>query len=80
MSRICQITGKKVMSGNNVSHSKRRTRRKFFPNLLVKKFYVEEEDRHVTLKISARALRTIDKNGIYNTIKTAKAKGLYTGE
>ena len=80
MSRVCQITGKKVMSGNNVSHSKRRTRRKFYPNLLEKKFFIPEEDREITLKISARALRTIDKNGIYNTIKTAKAKGLYTGE
>lgn len=79
MSRVCQITGKKVMSGNNVSHSKRRTRRKFYPNLLEKKFFIPEEDREITLKISARALRTIDKNGIYNTIKAAKAKGLYTG-
>ena len=79
MSRVCQITGKKVMSGNNVSHSKRRTKRKFYPNLLEKKFYIPQEDREITLKISARALRTIDKNGIYNTIKDAKAKGLYTG-
>jgi large subunit ribosomal protein L28 len=79
MSRVCQITGKKVMSGNNVSHSKRRTRRKFYPNLLDKKFHIPEENRDITLKISARALRTIDKNGIYNTIKSAKAKGLYTG-
>lgn len=79
MSRVCQITGKKVMSGNNVSHSKRRTKRKFYPNLLEKTFYVPEEDREITLKISARALRTIDKNGIYNTIKDAKAKGTYTG-
>lgn len=67
------------MSGNNVSHSKRRTKRKFYPNLLEKTFYVPEEDREITLKISARALRTIDKNGIYNTIKDAKAKGTYTG-
>lgn len=67
------------MSGNNVSHSKRRTRRKFYPNLLDKKFHIPEENRDITLKISARALRTIDKNGIYNTIKSAKAKGLYTG-
>lgn len=79
MSRVCQITGKKVMSGNNVSHSKRRTKRKFYPNLLEKTFYVPEEDREITLKISARALRTIDKNGVYNTIKDAKAKGTYTG-
>ncbi len=80
MSRVCQITGKKVMTGNNVSHSKRRTKRKFYPNLMVKKFFIPEEDREVTLKVSAKALRTIDKNGIYNTIKAAKEKGLYTGE
>jgi large subunit ribosomal protein L28 len=79
MSRICEITGKKVMSGNNVSHSKRRTKRKFYPNLMTKKFYIPEEDRYVTLKVSASALRTINKNGILATLKKAKEQGYYKG-
>jgi len=61
MSRVCQITGKKVITGNNVSHSKRRTKRKFYPNLQTKKFFVPEEDKWITLKVSATALRAIDK-------------------
>lgn len=79
MSRICEITGKKVMVGNNVSHSKRRTKRKFYPNLITKKFYIPEEDRTVTLKLSTSALRTINKNGIVATLKKAKEKGYYKG-
>jgi len=79
MSRICELTGKKVMVGNNVSHSKRRTKRKFYPNLITKKFYIPEEDRTVTLKLSASALRTINKNGILATLKVAKEKGYYKG-
>ena len=75
MSKICQLTGKKVMSGNNVSHSKRRTKRKFLPNLITKKFYIPEEDRQVTLKISASSLRTINKIGISAAIKRAKEQG-----
>ncbi|OFY92459.1 MAG: 50S ribosomal protein L28 [Bacteroidetes bacterium RIFCSPLOWO2_12_FULL_31_6] len=75
MSRVCQITGKKVITGNNVSHSKRRTKRKFYPNLQTKKFFVPEEDKWVTLKVSAAALRTIDKNGISAAMKEAKTKG-----
>jgi len=75
MSRVCQITGKKVITGNNVSHSKRKTKRKFYPNLQTKKFFVPEEDKWVTLKVSAAALRTIDKNGISATMKEAKQKG-----
>ena len=76
MSRVCQLTGKKVMVGNNVSHSKRRTKRKFLPNLIVKKFYIPEEDKYVTLKISTSALRTINKKGISACLKDARAKGL----
>ena len=53
MSKICQVTGKKAMTGNNVSHSKRRTKRKFFPNLFIKKYYLPEEERWISLKISA---------------------------
>ena len=75
MSKICQLTGKKVMSGNNVSHSKRRTKRKFYPNLITKKFYIPEEDRHITLKISTSSLRTINKIGISAAMKRAKEKG-----
>ncbi len=75
MSRICQITGKKVMVGNNVSHSKRRTKRKFYPNLLTKKFYLEEEDRWVTLKVSVSAIRTINKIGLKAALEKAKEKG-----
>jgi len=75
MSRVCQITGKKVITGNNVSHSKRRTKRKFYPNLQTKKFYIPEEDRWITLKVSAAGIRNIDKNGISACLK--KAKGLF---
>jgi large subunit ribosomal protein L28 len=63
------------MVGNNVSHSNRKTKRKFYPNLITKKFFLPEEDRYITLKISASALRTIDKKGITACIKEAKAKG-----
>lgn len=79
MSRICEITGKKVITGNNVSHSKRRTKRKFYPNLITKTFYIPEEDRSVTIKLSTAALRTINKNGILPTLKVAKEKGFYKG-
>lgn len=75
MSRVCQITGKSVMVGNNVSHSKRRTKRKFFPNLITKKFYIPEEDSYITLKVSTSALRTINKNGISACLKEARQKG-----
>ena len=75
MSRVCQITGKKVMSGNNVSHAKNRTKRKFYPNLHVKKFYIPEEDKWITLKVSANALRTINKKGISAVLAEAKKNG-----
>ena len=75
MSRVCQITGKKVMVGNNVSHSKRRTKRKFYPNLFSKKFYLPEEDRWVSLKVSASGLRMINKVGVVAALKSAKEKG-----
>ncbi|HRE75124.1 MAG: 50S ribosomal protein L28 [Flavobacteriales bacterium] len=75
MARVCQITGKKMMVGNNVSHSNRKTKRKFFPNLLVKKFFVEEENRWVELKVSANGLRTISKKGITACLKEAREKG-----
>ena len=75
MSQICQITGKSVLGGNNVSHSKRRTKRKYYPNLFVKKFYVPEEDSWITLKVSAAGLRNINKNGITASINEAMQKG-----
>ena len=75
MSKICQITGKKVMVGNNVSHSQRKTKRKFYPNLITKKFFIPEENGFITLKISTSALRTINKKGISACIKEAREKG-----
>ncbi|HAQ18386.1 MAG TPA: 50S ribosomal protein L28 [Prolixibacteraceae bacterium] len=78
MSRVCQVTGKKVMVGNNVSHSKRRTKRKFLPNLFKKKFYLPEEDRWISLTVSASGIRTINKNGLNAALKSAKEKGFIT--
>ncbi len=75
MSRTCELTGKKSMVGNNVSHSLNRTKRKFNANLIKKRFYIPEEDRWVTLKISTSALKTINKIGIQAALKDAKLKG-----
>ncbi len=75
MSRVCQITGKRAMVGNNVSHAMNKTKRKFSVNLIKKRFYIAEEDRWVTLKISASALKTINKKGIAAVLKEAKANG-----
>ena len=75
MSRICEITGKKVITGNNVSHSHKKTRRKFYPNLQTKRFYIPEEDKWITLKISTHAIRLIDKKGISAVLKEAREKG-----
>ncbi|MDX9695457.1 MAG: 50S ribosomal protein L28 [Bacteroidales bacterium] len=78
MSRICQITGKKVLVGNNVSHSKRRTKRRFYPNLLNKRFFLEEENRWITLKVSASGIRTINKKGLKVALNEAKQNGFLT--
>lgn len=75
MSRVCQITGKSAMVGNNVSHSKRRTKRKFNVNLFKKKFYLPDEDRWVQLTVSAAGIRTINKNGVKAALKNAQQKG-----
>jgi large subunit ribosomal protein L28 len=75
MARVCQITGKKVITGNNVSHSKRRTRRKFHPNLFDKRFYLPEEDRWVKLRVSASGIRIINKKGLKSALEEAKQKG-----
>ncbi len=79
MSRICEIKGKKVISWKNVSHSHIKTRRKFYPNLQTKRFYIPEEDRWVTIKVSTAGIRTINKKGISAALKEAKEKGHYTG-
>jgi large subunit ribosomal protein L28 len=75
MSKICQVTGKKLMVGNNVSHSKRRTKRRFYPNLFTKKFFLPEEDRWITLKVSAAGIRNINKNGLEASLNKAVEKG-----
>ncbi len=75
MSKVCQVTGKKAVVGNNVSHSKRRTKRKFMSNLFTKKYFFPEENRWVTLKISAAGMRNINKNGLAAVLKEAKEKG-----
>ena len=75
MSKVCQITGKKVMHGNNVSHSNKRTKRTFAPNLKIKKFYVPELGEWVVLKVSAAGLRTIDKKGVFQAIMDAAEDG-----
>ena len=75
MSRICELTGKKAMVGNNVSRSLNRTKRKFGANLIKKRFYIPEEDKWITLKLSTSALKIINKIGITAAIKQAKLKG-----
>ncbi|MDP2724414.1 MAG: 50S ribosomal protein L28 [Bacteroidales bacterium] len=77
MSRICEITGKKVITGNNVSHSNIKTKRRFHPNLQTKRFFIPETGEWVTLRVSANGLRTINKNGISVALKDAAAKGFY---
>lgn len=76
MARVYQVTGKKRMVGNKVSHSKRRTKREFAPNLKTKRFWLEEENRFVTLKVTAAGIRTINKKGLAAVLKDSKEKGL----
>jgi large subunit ribosomal protein L28 len=78
MSRVCELTGKKAMVGNNVSHALNRTKRKFNANLMTKRFYIPEEDKWMTLKVSASALKNINKKGISAVIKEAREKGFLT--
>lgn len=75
MSRVCELTGKKAMVGNNVSHALNRTKRKFDANLIKKRFYIPEEDKWVTLKVATSALKNINKKGISAVIKEAREKG-----
>lgn len=78
MSRVCELTGKKAMVGNNVSKALNRTKRTFDANLMTKRFYIPEEDKWITLKISASALKNINKKGISAVIKEARANGFLT--
>ncbi len=76
MSRVCQVTGKKPLVGNNVSHAKNRTRRRFLPNLQEHRFWVESENKYIRLRISTKGIRIIDKNGIDSVLKKIRAKGI----
>ena len=75
MARVCQVTGKRPVTGNKVSFSNIKTRRRFLPNLQKKRYYLAEEDRWITLKLSADAIRTINKKGLYTVVKELRAKG-----
>ena len=75
MAKVCDITGKRTQTGNNVSHAHNKTRRKFYPNLHKKRFYVAEKDMWVTAKVAASTLRTISKNGILAVLRKAKEQG-----
>lgn len=76
MPRVCQITGKKTISGNNVSHSNTKTRRKFYPNLQYKRFWHEQEQKWVELRVTPNAMRTINKIGLAAALKRGQALGL----
>jgi large subunit ribosomal protein L28 len=75
MARVCQVTGKGPMSGNNVSHANNRTKRRFLPNLQRRRFWVESENRWVSLRLTNAGLRTIDKNGIESVLVEMRARG-----
>jgi large subunit ribosomal protein L28 len=75
MARVCQITGKKPMSGNNVSHANNKTKRRFLPNLQYRRFWLESENRWISLRVSNAALRTIDKKGIDVVLTELRARG-----
>jgi large subunit ribosomal protein L28 len=75
MARVCQVTGKRPITGNKVSHSNIKTKRRFLPNLQKKRYFLAEEDRWVTLKLSTEAIRTINKNGLTAVVKGLRAAG-----
>jgi len=77
MSKVCEVSGKKTMFGHKVSHSNRKSNRRFQPNLHNKRFFIPEENKWIELKISTSALRTINKNGISSVLKKARAKGMH---
>ena len=76
MSQTCQITGKRAMVGNNVSHANNKRKRIFIPNLKVKRFYIPEEKKWITLKVSVAGMKNINKNGLFACLKLAREKGL----
>ena len=76
MSKVCQLTGKKAIVGNNVSHAMNKTKRRFEANLIKKRFFIPEEDKWIQLKVSTSALKTINKKGISAVLKEARAQGL----
>ena len=75
MSKVCQVTGKRPVTGNNVSHAKNRTRRRFLPNLHTHRFWLESEKRFVKLRVSAKGMRIIDKKGIEQVLTDVRARG-----
>ena len=79
MSKVCQLTGKRPIVGNNVSHSNRKTKRRFLPNLQKKRFFIPETDQWVTLKLSTSAMRNISKLGIYEYLQRLEKEGVDTG-
>ena len=79
MSKICEISGKRVMFGNNVSKALNRTKRRFDPNIIKKRFFIPEEDKWISLSVSTSVLKTINKKGISAVLKDAREKGTYKG-
>ena len=75
MARVCQVTGKKPIGGHKVSHSNVKTKRRFLPNLQTKRFYLVEEEKWITLKVSTEAIRTINKRGLFTVVKELRAQG-----
>jgi len=75
VARVCQVTGKKPITGNKVSHSNIKTKRRFLPNLQTKRYFLAEEDKWVVLKVSSEAIRTINKNGLMSVVKGLRAAG-----
>ena len=75
MARVCQVTGKVPVTGNKVSHSNIKTKRRFLPNLQTKRFFLAEEDKWISLKLSSNGIRTINKRGLYAVVKELRSKG-----
>jgi len=76
MARVCQVTGRKPVTGHKISFSNKKANRRFLPNLQTKRFFLPEEDRWITLKLSTDAIRTINKNGLMSVVKELKEKGI----
>ena len=77
MARVCQVTGKKPITGHHVSHSNIKSKRRFLPNLQTKRFYLAEENKWITLKVSSEGIRTINKKGLLNVVKEMRANGVH---